>query len=47
MTAAASHDEDLWALRRPANAHRLRTWMFSVMAHAGSSLVARARKGKR
>ncbi len=32
MTAAALHDEDLWALRRLANAHRLRTWMFSVLA---------------
>jgi SAM-dependent methyltransferase len=26
------HDEDVWALRQLANAHRLQAWMFSVLA---------------
>jgi SAM-dependent methyltransferase len=32
VTAAVSHDDDLWALRRLANARRLTAWMFSVLA---------------
>lgn len=47
MTAAASHDEDLWALRRLARAHRLRTWMFSVLAptRAGAAVEIAAGLG--